>query len=242
MAKDMKTTSILSYVAIIILTTCLASGALSSPNLAKSPQSALVETESFSMSSAPSINVIAIDTGLAAHGNSRPVNITVNVTQIMDSPKSAEAICGLDRFNFETDMFEVPSDGKDARIMSVSPTYAGYMNPPAPCSYWISIIPIADYLNQGSPANPSPAKQNTWVNGCYTLQLKYLNGGNEIASKTFSFTIGGSPSLGNTIELNRISAINSKRSPYEIDPIDQLNPQPEPPRPLNPSFLRGKAN
>jgi hypothetical protein len=219
----MKTTSILSCVAIIILTTCLASGALSSPKLTKSPQSALVETESFSMSSAPSINVNAIDTGLAALGNSRPVNITVNVTQIMDSPKSAEAICGLDRFNFEIDMLEVPPDGKDARIMSVSPTYASYMNPPAPCSYRISIIPITEYLNQGSPANPSPAKLNTWVNGVYILQLKYLNAGNEIASKTFSFTIGGNPSLGNTIELNKISAINSKRSPYEIDPIDQLN-------------------
>jgi len=230
-----------AYLAIIVLTTCLASGALSSPN-DMSQQSTLAKTESFAMSSAPSINVIALDMGLAALGNSRPVNLTVNVTQIIGVAQTAETICGLNRFNFEIDTLELPPDGKAARIMSVSPTYASYMNPPAPCSYWISIIPIADYLNQGSPVNPSPAKQNTWVNGVYTLQLRYMNAGNEIASKTFSFTIGGSPSLGNTIELNKISAINSKRSPYEMDPIDQLNPQPEPPSPLNPSFLRGKAN
>jgi len=224
---DMRRILIPTCLAIIVLAACLASAALSSPNLDISQKSALAKAGSFASSSAASINVETIDTGQAASGNSKPVNLTVSVTQLFsDSNQTAEAICGLGRFNFEIDTLEVPTDGKAARIMSVSPTYANFVYAPAPCSYWISIIPITDYLNQGSPASPSPGKQNTWVNGVYTLSLRYMNEGYETVSKTFSFTIGASASLGEAAKFNKI---NSKLSPRDVDPINQLNPQPEPP-------------
>jgi hypothetical protein len=150
--------------AIIVLAACLASAALSSPNLDISHKSALAKAGSFASSSVssfvPSINMEAIDTGQAASGNSKPVNLTVSVTLFSDSNQTAEAICGLDRSNFEIDTLEVPPDGKAARIMSVSPTQANFMYSPAPCRYWISIIPITDYLNQGSPTSPSPGKDH----------------------------------------------------------------------------------
>lgn len=228
--------------AIIILTACLASGMLSSPNLDVGQKSALEKAGSFVLSSAPSINVEAIDTEQAASGNSNLVNLTVNVTEFFSESNQVEAICGLDRFNFEIDTLEMPPDGKAVRIMSASPTHDNFMYATDACSYLISIIPITDYLNQGSPNKPSPAKQNTWENGVYTLRLRYMNEGYEIASKTFSFTIGVSASLGEVAKLNKIVVINPKLSPRDLDPINQLNPQPEPPIPPNPSFLAEKGN
>ena len=226
-------------IVIIVLAACLASAALSSPNLDMSQKSELTKAGSFASSSAPSINVVVIETGEAASGNSKPVNLTMSVTQFLgDSNQKAEAICGLDRSNFEIDTLEMPPGGKAARIMSVSPTQASsvYASAPVPCSYWISIIPITDYLNQGSPVNPSPGKQNTWVNGVYTLRLRYMNEGYETGSKTFSFTIGASASLIDAVKFKKTAAINSKLSPRDVDPISQLNPQPEPPMRLNPSL------
>ncbi len=223
--------------AIIVLAACFQSTALSSPNMDISQRSASAEAGSFALFYAPSINVEAIDTGQAASGNSNPVNLTVNVTQFSSSSDQAEAICGLDIFDFEIDTLEVPPGGKAVSIMSVSPTYDNFMYAPAPCCYLISIIPITDYLNQGSPNKPSPGKQNTWENGVYTLSLTYLNEGYETVSKTFSFTIGAGTLLGQTSRFNNIVAINPKRSPRDVDPINQLNPQPEPPIPSNPSFL-----
>jgi hypothetical protein len=222
--------------AIIVLAACFPSAALSSPNLDISQRSELAKAGSFASSSAPSINVEAIDTGQATPGNSNLINLTVNVTQFSSDSNQAEAICGLDRFDFEIDTLEVPLDGKAVRIMMVSPMHDNFMYAPAPCSYLISITPVTDYLNQGSPANPSPGKQNTWENGVYTLSLRYMNEGYEIASKTFSFTIGASASFGQTAKFNNIVAINPKLSPRDVDPINQLNPQPEPPMPSNPSF------
>jgi len=221
--------------AIIVLAACFSSAALSSPNLDISQRSVSAEAGSFALSSAPSIDVEAIDAGQAASGNSNPVNLTVNVTQFSGgSGQTAEAICGLDRFDFEIDTLEVPPGGEAVRIMSVSPTHDNSMY--APCSYLISMIPITDYLNQGSPNKPSPGKQNTWINGAYTLRLMYMNEGYETASRTFSFTIGAGVSLGQTAKFNNIVAINPKRSPRDLAPINQLNPQPEPPIPSNPSF------
>jgi hypothetical protein len=235
---DMRKILFSACLAIIILAACLASAALSSPNLDINQKSALAKAGSFASSSVssfvPSINMEAINTGQAASGNSKPVNLTVSATLFSDSNQTAEAICGLDRSNFEIDTLEVPPDGKAARIMSVTPTLTNFMYSPAPCSYWISIIPITDYLNQGSPANPSPGKQNTWVNGVYTLRLRYMNEGSEIAGKTFSFTIGSSASLSEAAKFNKIAAINSKLSPRDVDPINQLNLQP--PMSSNPSF------
>jgi hypothetical protein len=220
--------------AIIVLAACLASATLSSPNSDISQKSSLAKAGSGAFASAPSVNVDAIDIGQAASGNSEPVNLTVSVIQSLGGVQMSEAICGLERNNFEIDTLEVPTGGKAARIMSVGPTYAGYTNPPAPCSYWISIFPTADYLNPGSPS--SPAKQNNWVNGVYTIRLRYVNQGNEFASKTFSVTIGGSASSVTAEKVIDFVAINSKKSLRDMDPINQLNPQPEPPKPINPSF------
>lgn len=229
--------------AIIVLAACFPSAVLSSPNLDISQRSASAKAGSFISSSAPSINVEAIDTEQAASGNSNPVNLTVNVTQFSSgSDQTAETICGLDRFDFEIDTLEVPPDGKAVRIMMVSPTHGNFMYAHAPCSYSISIIPITDYLNQGSSNKPSPGKQNTWKSGVYTLSLIYMNDGYESVSKTFSFTIGAGTLLGQTARFNNIVAINSKLSPRDVDPINQLNPQPEPPMPPNPSFLAEKGN
>lgn len=44
---------------------------------------ALAEAGSFSLHPALSVNVEAIDTGRADSGNSNPVNLTVNVTEIL---------------------------------------------------------------------------------------------------------------------------------------------------------------
>lgn len=242
---DMRKILIPVCLAIIVLAACLASAAISSPNLDISQKSAPAKAGSFASSNAPSINVVAIDTGVAASGNSKPVNLSMSVTQFSsDSNQTAAAICGLDRSNFEIDTLEMPPGGKAARIMSVSSTDANfvYASAPIPCSYWISIIPITDYLNQNSPANPSPAKQNTWVNGVYTLSLRYMNEGSEMVSKTFSFTIGTSSSLVNAAKFTKTTVVNSKLSPRDVDPISQLNPQPEPPMQLNPSFLSEKGN
>lgn len=228
--------------AIIILAACFPGAALSSPVLDMDQRSALAKAGPFASSSVPSINVESIDIGQAASGNSNPVNLTVNVTEFSSDSNQAEAICGLDRFDFEIDTLGVPPDGKAVRIMSVSPTHANFMYAPAPCSYWISIIPVTDYLNQGSPNKPSPGKQNTWVNGVYTIRLRYMNEGYELASKTFSFTIGAGTLLGQAAKFNNIVAINSKLSPRDVDPINQLNPQPEPPMPSNPSFWPEKGN
>ena len=230
--------------AIIVLAACLASAAISSPNFDISPKSAPTKAGSFASSSALSINVVAIDTGDAASGNSKPVNLSMSLTQFSsDSNQTAEAICGLDGSNFEIDTLEMPPGGKAARIMSVSSTDANfvYASAPVPCSYGISIIPITDYLNQGSPATPSLAKQNAWVSGIYTLRLRYMNEGNEMVSKTFSFTIGASASLVNAAKFTKTTVINSKLSPRDVDPISQLNPQPEPPMQLNPSFWSEKG-
>jgi hypothetical protein len=63
-----------------------------------------------------------------------------------------------------------------------------------------------------------------------------MNEGSESVSKTFSFTIGANEPLSDAAKINKIVAINSKRSPRDLDPINQLNPQPEPPMSSNPSF------
>lgn len=232
---DMRNILIPICLAIFVLGSILASAVLSPPNLDMGHKQVFTNAGSFASSSVPSISLEAIDTGQAASGNFNPVNLTVSVTQLSsDFTQTAEAICGLDRFDFEIDTLEMPPNGKAARIMSVSQTNANTMY--APCNYLISIIPITDYLNQGSPSKPSPAKQNKWENGVYTLHLKYMKDGNEIAGETFSFTIGPSALLDGATKFDKTMVINSKLSLRDRDPINQLNPQPEPPRPSNPSF------
>jgi hypothetical protein len=204
----MRKVLITTCLAIVFLSTSLAISVLQSPNLDMSQKSSFADLGSIAYSTVPSIDVEEINIEQAASGNSKPVNITANVTQFSSSSKTIESICGLGMSNFEIDSIEMPSGGKAARIMSVSPRHANFMYATAPCSYLISIIPITDYLNQGSPYKPSPAKQNTWVNGVYTLRLRYMNGGSEIASTTFSFTIGGDTSWIKDSQFNRVTDTN----------------------------------
>jgi hypothetical protein len=223
--------------AIIILAMSPASAVMSTPNLDMSQKSAFADAGSIAFSPAPSIDVEATDIGQAASGNSLPVNITANVTQYSSASKTTESICGLEMSNFEIETLEVPTNGNDVRIMSVSRRNANFMYAPAPpCNYWISIIPTTEYLGQESPYKPTPSKQNTWVDGVYTLRLRYISEGNEIASTTFSFTIGGDTSWVGASQFHRVTDSNSEKSPRNVNPIDQLNPQPEPPKPSNPSF------
>jgi len=144
---DMRRILIPACLEIIVLAACLASAALSSPNLDISQKSALAKAGSFASSSSPSINVEAIDTGQAASGNSKPVNLTVSVIQSLnDSNQTAEFICGVGKFNFEIDTLEMPPDGKPARIMSVSPTYSNFMYALAPCNLH-SAVKLRDLSN-----------------------------------------------------------------------------------------------
>jgi len=179
------------------------------------------------------ININAVDVGQASSGNSRPVNITVNVTQGSDASFPRQSVCGLDRFDFQLDTIELPPNGYAARIMSVTPVQNNFMYAPAPCSYLISLIPVSDYLNQESPAKPSPAKPHSWTSGIYIFQLTWVKEGNEIARKSFSISIGEVGFPHQSSEISPLPAMNSRSSWHGIDPIDQLNPQPEPPRPLS---------
>lgn len=199
----MKRVLIQSCLAVILLAMYSASAM---PNLDLAQKPTVANTGSFASSLAPSININSVEMGQAAYGNFMPVNLTISVTQFLSDSKAVESVCGLERFDFEVDALEIPLNGKAARIMSVAPIYA-------PCSYLISIIPTTDYLNSGSPNRPSPAKQNTWVNGVYTLSLRYLKGGNEVASKTFSFTIGGSTTWIKESKFHKVEDGNSKMSP-----------------------------
>jgi hypothetical protein len=227
--------------AVIILAPFLGSGALSSPNLDMNQKSGFAEAGSIALSYAPSITVMAADLGKAASGNSNPVNITVNVTELSSNSSISEAVCGLDRFNFEIDTLEVPPDGKALRIMMVNQENPNFMYAPAPCSYRTSIVPISDYLDQGSPNKPSPSRQNVWANGLYTFRLRYLNDGSETISDAFSFKIGPDGSLSQASRSSKIAVANPKLPVRDsgniihLDPINQLNPQPEPPMPVKPS-------
>ena len=76
---------IFACLAVIVLAPFLVSGALSSPNLDMNKKSALAGAGSIALSYAPSITVMAEDLGKAASGNSNPVNLTVNVTELSSS-------------------------------------------------------------------------------------------------------------------------------------------------------------
>ena len=221
---------------IIVLTAGLSNAVMSTPSLDTSNRYASADIGLLTYSPAPSIDVESIYIGQAANGNGMPVNITINATQFSNATKTKESICGLGMQNFEIETIEMPAGGKAARIMNVAPIHINFMYAPTPCRYLISIIPITEYLGQESPYKPTPSKQNTWVNGVYTLRLRYVCEGTEAASTTFSFTIGGDTSWVGASQFHRVTDSSSGISPRDMNPIDQLNPQPEPPMPSNPSF------
>lgn len=109
---------------------------------------------------APYIHVNLINVAPAAPGNSKPVNVSVNVV----SRITQRDICGLNASNF---MIEGP-----AHISNVYPISAVAVNQPMTCDYWLSIVPT------------SP-----WVTGIHAFKLDYIQGGKQIANTTLVFRV-----------------------------------------------------
>lgn len=109
---------------------------------------------------APYINVNLIKVAPAAPGNSKPVNVSVNVT----SRVTQRDICGLDASNFK---IEGP-----AYIANIFPISAVAINQPMTCDYWLSIVPT------------SP-----WVTGIHAFKLDYIQGGQQLANATLIFRV-----------------------------------------------------
>ncbi len=109
---------------------------------------------------APYIHVNLIKIAPAAPGNSKPVNVSVNVI----SRVTQQDICGLNASNFKID--------GPAFITNVFPISAVAVNQPMTCDYWLSIVPT------------SP-----WVTGTHALKLDYIQGVQQLANTTLMFRI-----------------------------------------------------
>jgi hypothetical protein len=103
----------------------------------------------------PYIHVNLIKVAPAAPGNSKPVNVTVNVT----SRVTKLDICGLNSSNFKID--------GPAYIANIFPISAVAINQPMTCDYVLSLVPT------------SPQ-----VTGTHALKLDYIQGGQQIANVT----------------------------------------------------------
>jgi hypothetical protein len=107
----------------------------------------------------------------AAPGNSNKVIIDANVIQ------SGYFVCGLNSGNFILETLKTPPNGHDVVINSVgvssTSTRGGHS-----CNYSINVAPAS---NQGG--------QYTWGNGTYNLKLDYIKDEQQLANKTFNFTV-----------------------------------------------------
>lgn len=165
--SDMVSTkAILASIMIVVLAANIVSGATPLPNMALNKQPVTARTDI----TVPAINLNGINFGQAAPGNSWPVNLTVNVTQM------GNGICNLNASNFKLDTITVPPNGSAVVIKSVTlAPHPNFMYGSSPCSYWVLVVPDNNH-----------GRQNTWANGNYTLRLDYLNGGKQLAkSKVF---------------------------------------------------------
>lgn len=109
---------------------------------------------------APYIHVNLIKVAPAAPGNTKPVNVSINVT----SRATQRDICGLNMSNFK---IEGP-----AYISNVFPISAVAVNQPMVCDYWLSIVPT------------SP-----WIAGMHAFKLDYVQGGQQLSNATVAFRI-----------------------------------------------------
>ncbi|MCX6676661.1 MAG: hypothetical protein NTU95_01785 [Methanothrix sp.] len=123
---------------------------------------------------APSINVNLIKIAPASPGNSEPVNVGVKVI----SGVTHQDICGLDASNFDMDTLAVPPGGPAIVIKNVYPISSVAINQPVSCDYWLYIVPTSYQGNQ-----------YTWLTGTYTLKLYYVENGQQLANRTFSFRV-----------------------------------------------------
>ncbi|MDD1751964.1 MAG: hypothetical protein LUQ38_02600 [Methanotrichaceae archaeon] len=126
-----------------------------------------------------------------APGNSNMMAIDVSVTQLGNS------ICGLNADNFILDTLKVPSNGQNVAIYSVGASSASRGGSHSSCNYSLNLAP-ASY--QG--------KQYTWVEGIYTFQLGYVKNGQQLANRTFNFTVKEA--------LSDLAAIN--KTPFSLTP------------------------
>ncbi|MCX6674247.1 MAG: hypothetical protein NTY37_10770, partial [Methanothrix sp.] len=97
-----------------------------------------------------SINIKSVKIIPAAPGNSKPVNLSVRVVNLVNQTN----ICGLNASNFRIETLGVPPYGAAVAIKNVSPITTIAKNKSDRCNYLISIVP-ATY--QG--------KQNIWKAG-----------------------------------------------------------------------------
>ncbi len=148
-----------AYLAFILMLILAVSMANAVPQAAKI-SSPIVKPSLNPQLFAPYIHVNLIKIAPAAPGNSKPVNVSVNVT----SRVTQRDICGLNASNFKID--------GPAQITNVFPISAVAINQPMTCDYWLSIVPT------------SP-----WVTGTHALKLDYIQGGQQLADTTLMFRI-----------------------------------------------------
>ena len=108
----------------------------------------------------------------ATPGNSKEAAIDATVTQ------SGYFFCGLNAGNFILETLKTPPNGHDVVINSVGVAYTSTKGGHSSCNYSINVAPAS---NQGG--------QYTWGNGTYNLQLDYIKDGQQLANKTFNFTV-----------------------------------------------------
>lgn len=146
--------------ALVVLLLILSASAVNAvPQAVKIPNS-IVKPSFNPQLFAPYIHVNLIKIAPAAPGNTKPVNVSVNVT----SRVTQQDICGLNASNFK---IEGP-----AQISNVFPISAVAINQPMTCDYWLSVVP-------NSP----------WVTGVQALKLDYVQGGKQLSNVTLMFRI-----------------------------------------------------
>jgi hypothetical protein len=145
---------------LIVLLLILAASAVNAVPLAGKISNPMVKPSFNPQLFAPYIHVNLIKIAPAAPGNSKPVNVSVNVT----SRVTQKDICGLNASNFKID--------GPAYISNVFPISAVAINQPMTCDYWLSIVP-------NSP----------WVTGTNALKLDYIQGGQQLTNATLIFRV-----------------------------------------------------
>lgn len=144
--------------ALIVLLLILAAGAVNAVPQAGMISNQIVKPSLNPQLFAPYIHVNLIKIAPAAPGNTKPVNVSVNVT----SRITHQDICGLNASNFK---IEGP-----AHISNVFPISAVAINQPMTCDYWLSVVP-------NSP----------WVTGVNAFILDYVQGGKQLSNATLIF-------------------------------------------------------
>ena len=160
----MKKAKALAFTLLLILAVSMANAALPA---AKSPSQISTLRPSLNPQLlAPHININLIKVAPASPGNNKPVTISVNVT----SSATQQDICGLNATNFKIDTLGLPPN--TPFIKDVFPISSVAINQPMHCDYWLSIVPTT-----------------SWMTGIYTLKLDYIQGGQQLANRTFSFRV-----------------------------------------------------